>query len=159
MGRPREFDLDEALDRALDVFWRHGYEGATIPHLTKAMGINRPSLYAAFGSKEQLFRNVIHRYRAGPVAYAAEALKEPTARAVTERLFAGFMCGLTNRKNPRGCLLVHGALASGDESASIRQELAAIREELVNAIRDRFKQAVKDGDLPTGTDYAALARY
>src|SRR5262249_59159921 len=90
---------------------------------------------------------------------AGGALKARTARAVTERLFAGFMCGLTNRKIPRGCLLVHGALASGDESASIRQELAAIREELVNAIRDRFKQAVKDGDLPTGTDYAGLARY
>jgi AcrR family transcriptional regulator len=159
MARPREFDLDEALDRALDVFWRHGYEGATIPDLTKAMGINRPSLYAAFGNKEQLFRKVLDRYRAGPAAYAAEALREPTARAVVEQLFERIVSQLGRRNHPRGCLLVQGALACGEEVESVQKELAACREEVVWAIRDRFKRGVKEGDLPAGTDCNALARY
>src|SRR5262245_59406118 len=73
-GRPREFDTDQALDRALEVFWRKGYEGASISELTEAMGINRPSLYAAFGNKEELFRKALDRYVQGPAAYTYEAL-------------------------------------------------------------------------------------
>src|SRR6516162_1074018 len=88
-GRPREFDVDWALDRALEVFWRKGYEGATLPELTRAMGINRPSLYAAFGNKESLFRKVLDRYVERPAAYVRKALNEPTARAVAERLLGG----------------------------------------------------------------------
>ncbi len=68
MGRPRVFDVDEALDRALRVFWRKGYEGASLSDLTKAMRINRPSLYAAFGNKEALFRRALDRYAEGPAA-------------------------------------------------------------------------------------------
>ncbi len=79
-GRPREFDIDQALDAALNVFWRKGYEGATLPDLTRAMGINRPSLYAAFGNKETLFRKSVERYVEGPAAHIVEALEEPTAR-------------------------------------------------------------------------------
>src|SRR3989440_11441871 len=88
-GRPRAFDTDRALDRALQVFWRKGYEGATLSDLTKAVGVNRPSLYAAFGGKEALFRKALDRYLNGPAAYTQEALKEPTARAVVERLLQG----------------------------------------------------------------------
>jgi AcrR family transcriptional regulator len=68
-GRPRSFDTGNALDRAVDVFWRKGYEGASLSDLTRAMGINRPSLYAAFGDKEQLFRKVLDRYDEGPASY------------------------------------------------------------------------------------------
>src|SRR5688572_30677833 len=88
-GRPRKFDPDRALDRALDVFWRKGYEGASLPELTRAMGINRPSMYAAFGNKRALFRKALTRYRRGPAAYVAEALEQPTARGVAERLLRG----------------------------------------------------------------------
>ena len=77
----RQFDADEALDRALEVFWARGYEGATLPELTKAMGINRPSLYAAFGNKEQLFHKALDRYQTGPQSFVNEALEKPTARA------------------------------------------------------------------------------
>src|SRR5215467_4035068 len=100
-GRPREFDTEKALDRALKVFWRKGYEGASLLDLTEAMGINRPSLYAAFGNKEALFRKVLKRYVEGPAAYVLEALKEPTARAVAERLLSGSIDLLADRRNPR----------------------------------------------------------
>src|SRR5438094_9922303 len=106
VGRPRAFDVDEALDQALKVFWRKGYEGTSLPDLTKAMGINRPSLYAAFGNKEELFRKALDRYAEGPAAYAAEALNEPTARAVAELLLEGSVNLLTDPRNPRGCLVV-----------------------------------------------------
>src|SRR5439155_18551737 len=88
-GQPRSFDLDKALDAALQVFWRKGYEGASLSDLTQAMGINRPSLYAAFGDKETLFRKALDRYAEGPAAYVGEALKRPTARTVTEKLLRG----------------------------------------------------------------------
>src|SRR5947199_8755299 len=101
-GRPRSFDVGKAVDRALDVFWRKGYEGASLSDLTKAMRINRPSLYAAFGDKEHLFRRALDRYAAGPAAYACEALKEPTARAVVERLLYSAADAMGDSCNPRG---------------------------------------------------------
>ncbi|MDB5311089.1 MAG: comR [Gemmataceae bacterium] len=159
MGRPRGFDSDEALDRAMEVFWRHGYEGATIPNLTRAMGINRPSLYAAFGNKEELFRKALDRYAAGPTAFAREALAEPTARRVAESLLRGAVRMAADGRNPRGCLLVHGALACGEQAEPVRRELAVRREAGVSAIRERFERAVRENDLPAGTDCAGLARY
>jgi AcrR family transcriptional regulator len=97
MGRPRSFDLNKALDR---VFWRKGYEGTSLSDLTKTMGINRPSLYAAFGDKEALFRKALERYRGGPAAYTQEALNETTARAVVERLLRGAADLTTAPRNP-----------------------------------------------------------
>src|SRR3984893_8054267 len=89
MGRSRSFDIDRALDRALRVFWRKGYEGASLSDLTKAMGVNRPSLYAAFGNKEALFKKAIDRYVEGPGAFVRESLQQPTAKAVAEHMFRG----------------------------------------------------------------------
>src|ERR1700747_2087986 len=86
VGRPRAFDVQHALDQALKVFWRKGYEGASLPDLTRAMGINRPSLYAAFGNKEALFRKALARYDRGPAGYTYKALKQPTARGVGGRV-------------------------------------------------------------------------
>ena len=158
-GRPREFDVDQALDAALEVFWRQGYEGASLPDLTEAMGINRPSLYAAFGNKEGLFRRALDRYAEGPAGYVAGALAEPTARAVAERLLNGTADLVTDRRHPRGCLMVHGALACGEAAQSVRRELAARRAAGQAALRKRFERAVRDGDLPADADPADLARY
>jgi AcrR family transcriptional regulator len=158
-GRPREFDIDQALDRALKVFWRKGYEGATLPDLTRAMGINRPSLYAAFGNKEELFRKALDRYAAGPASHAFVALKEPTARAVVERLWYGAIEMATHPQNPAGCLLVQGALACGDTADAVRRDVAARRAAGVAALRRRFQRAVAEGDLPADANPADLARY
>lgn len=159
VGRPRAFDIDKALDRALEVFWRKGYEGTSLPALTKAMGINRPSLYAAFGNKENLFRKALDRYTEGPAAYVYEALNEPTARAVVERLLRGAVDLLTDPRNPPGCLMVQGALSCGEAADPIRQELASRRAAGMAAIRQRLERARADGDLPAHADPADLARY
>ena len=158
-GRPREFDADQALDRALKVFWRKGYEGASLPDLTRAMRINRPSLYAAFGNKESLFRKVIERYVEGPAGYVRAALDEPTARAVAERLLGGSVDLLTDPRNPRGCLMVQGALACGEAAESIRRELSAHRAAAEVAVRQRFQRTLAEGDLPADADPGDLARY
>src|SRR5919112_6033196 len=105
-GRPREFEPDEALARALEVFWNQGYEGASLGELTAAMGINRPSLYAAFGNKEALFRKALDRYVNERMTFMRSAIEEPTARAVAERLLRGAVDLLGNPRNPRGCLMV-----------------------------------------------------
>jgi AcrR family transcriptional regulator len=158
-GRPREFDADEALDRALEVFWRKGYEGASLPDLTRAMGINRPSLYAAFGNKESLFRKALARYQEGPAAYVQEALDQPTARAVVERLLDGSARKLTDARGPRGCLVVQAALACGEQSEAVRRELITHRAAVQTALRKRFERAAAEGDLSSDVDCADLARY
>ena len=158
-GRPRTFDVDKALDKALHTFWRKGYEGTTLPDLTRAMGINRPSLYAAFGNKEELFRKALDRYAEGPAAHVGAALSAPTARAVVERFLQGTVELLTNPRNPKGCLGVHGALACGDAAESVRGELVARRLATQDALRQRLERAVAEGDLPADADCACLARY
>jgi AcrR family transcriptional regulator len=147
------------LDRALQVFWRKGYEGASLSDLTKAVGVNRPSLYAAFGDKEALFGKVLDRYLNGPAAYTQEALKEATARAVIERLLRGAADLNTASRNPGGCLMVQGALACGEAADSIRKELIASRAAGEAALRRRLQRAKSDGDLPATVNPADLARY
>jgi AcrR family transcriptional regulator len=158
-GRPRSFDKDRALEAALQVFWEKGYEGASLSDLTEAMGINRPSLYAAFGDKEALFRQVLERYERGPVAYMNEALNEPMARSAIERMLKGTVAALTCPQSPHGCLYVQGALACGDESSKMRKELATRRSAGELALRKRLKKAKEDGELPATADPADLARF
>ena len=157
-GRPREFDVDEALERALEVFWRKGYEGASLAELTEAMGINRPSLYAAFGNKEALFRRAFDRYADGPAAYTRDALKAPTAREVAERLLIGAADALTDPCHPPGCLGVMGALTCGEAAESIREELCARRASFEKELTQRLERAKTEADLPADTDCADLAR-
>jgi len=159
IGRPRAFDKDQALDRALDVFWRKGYEGATLCDLTSAMGINPPSLYAAFGNKEGLFRQALDRYWDLQAASRDVALSAPTARAVAEALLRGAAKFLSDPCHPKGCLAVQGALACGADADCVRKELETRRAGNQARIRERLKRAKKEGDLPADSDPAALARY
>ncbi len=158
-GRPRSFDKDRALEAALEVFWEKGYDGASLSDLTEAMGINRPSLYAAFGDKEALFRKVLERYEHGPMAYMAEALQEPTARRAVELMLKGTIAALTRPHAPHGCLLVQGALACGEESNAMREELATRRAAGEVALRKRMKRAKDEGELPASVNPADLSRF
>ena len=156
-GRPRAFDADVALERAMHVFWAKGYEGASLADLTRAMRINRPSLYAAFGNKEQLFGKVLDRYMDGPVAYFAKALAAPKARDVVEEIFFGTARMGDDPRIPAGCLMVQGALACGD--ASVRKEVAGRRAAAEVALCRRLQRAKREGDLPKNADPGDLAGY
>jgi AcrR family transcriptional regulator len=159
-GRPRTFDSDTALDRALEVFWRQGYEGTAISDLTKAMGItNAPSLYNAFGNKEQLFRKALDRYADGPARYIREAFTEPTARAAVAALLHGAADATTDPDHPRGCITVQGALACSPGAEAARDELASRRAAGEAALRERLRQAGRSGELPADSDAEGLARY
>lgn len=159
MGRPREFDAETALDQAMEVFWRHGYEGATIAQLTEAMGINPPSLYACFGNKEGLLKAALDRYTKLRNIWMDEVVAAPTARAVAERMLMGIADKQTDPANPPGCLLVQGGVACGTGSENVPFELAARRAQNEEQLRDRFVRAKAEGDLKESADPAALARY
>jgi AcrR family transcriptional regulator len=159
MGRPREFDAETALDQAMEVFWRHGYEGATIAQLTEAMGINPPSLYACFGNKEGLLKAALDRYTKLRGVWMDEVVAAPTAREVAERMLTGIADKQTDPANPPGCLLVQGGIACGTGSESVPFELAARRAQNEDQLRDRFVRAKAEGDLKKSADPAALARY
>lgn len=154
-GRPRAFDPEQALDAALRVFWQKGYEGTSLTDLTEAMGINRPSLYAAFGNKEELFRRVRTRY--AERATCPRNMQGNTAREAVENFFRA---GIESLVGPEcsGCLLVTSALAGSDESETVRQELCHARNEVARAWEDRFAEAVAAGEkLPAAPE--ELARY
>ena len=158
-GRPREFDAGEALDRALEVFWRKGYEGTSISDLADAMRLNRPSIYAAFGNKEELFRKVLDRYAEGPASSVRKALEAPTARQAVEHVLRAAASVPAHRRRPRGCLLVQGALACSDAAEAVRRELISRRADGETEVRKRLDRAKAEGDLPRSSDPAALARY
>ncbi len=159
VGRPRGFEAGEALDAAMRVFWSEGYEGASLASLTAAMGINRPSLYAAFGDKKGLFLQVLDRYETVAAAYVANALKLPTARAVAEALLRGAAERSTCADSPRGCLFVQGALVASAGAADVAKELSRRRKAGEKALKVRFQRAQAEGDLRRDVDAAGLARY
>src|ERR1700730_1714978 len=158
-GRPRAFDPDAALDHAMHVFWAKGYEGASLSNLTRAMRINRPSLYAAFGNKEQLFGRVLDRYMNGPLAFFQKALAARKARDVIEQIFFGVADMAGDPRAPAGCLVVQGALACGDAGGSVRKGNAARRAAAKAALRRRLQRAKREGDLPKNADPAELSHY
>lgn len=158
-GRPREFCTEAALAEALRVFWAKGYEGASLADLTDAMGITRPSLYAAFGNKEALFHKALDLYEAEKLAYMRAALERPTARGVAEAILRGALEMQTSPDGPKGCLGVIGTMACGAEADSIRGEVIARRASSQAALTERLERAKADGDLPPGVDIGGLTSY
>ena len=158
-GRPRGFCVEDTLDRAMTVFWRHGYEGASMSDLTSAMGINSPSLYACFGSKEGLFRAVLERYEERRKSFMESVLAAPTAAQTAELYLHGIADFAidTSGQNPPGCLLLQSGLSCGD--SDIPDQTARHRAEKEAALCTRFEKARKQGDLPKSASAEALARY
>lgn len=159
MGRHREFDVQEVLDAALDVFWQKGYEGASYADLTSATGVERPGLYSAFGNKESLFKKALERYYDHYLAFFPAALELPTAKEVVECLFFKSLELNTQYPNKTGCLGIQGALACSDSSESVRLTIVEARANGERILRERLERAKEEGDLPDSADCAALASY
>jgi AcrR family transcriptional regulator len=159
-GRPRGFDRAEALHRAMEVFWEHGYDGTSIGELTAAMGIRPPSLYAAFGSKEALFREAVALYEEQEGDPTLRAMGDaPTAAAGVEALLRANVLAYTDSDRPTGCMIVLAATTYTPSTAGIRDFLAEQRRSATAAVRDRFARGQADGDVPPGADIDALAAY
>jgi AcrR family transcriptional regulator len=159
IGRPRGFDADQALDRAIEVFWRQGYEGASLSDLTEAMRINKTSMYKAFGNKRDLFDKALARYAEIDMAYARRALAAPTARQVAETFLRENIKAVTTPGRPPGCFSIQGGLSCGPANADVSATLARARKAGEVAMRDRFRRAMQEGDLAPGNDPDGLARY
>jgi AcrR family transcriptional regulator len=159
MGRPRGFDEDAALEAAMRVFWEKSYEGATIADLTEAMGINRSSMYAAFGDKESVFHRVMERYREARMTYIRQALAQPSLREVVAGLIHGTAEFLSTPGNPRGCLSIQGALACGTDAEHVKLAMIDWRKSGEAALKKRLQQAQSEGELPAGIQPADFARY
>jgi len=158
-GRPREFYIDRAIERAMEVFWRKGYEAASMPDLTCAMGISRPSLYAAFGNKQQLFRHVLDRYASVAATFITTALDKTTLKDVIDGIFRGAVRFLSASNHPRGCLLIQGTPACGDPADPVRREVIARRLATETAIQNRLQQARAQSDLPRTVNPADFAKF
>jgi AcrR family transcriptional regulator len=157
-GRTRSFDRDEALDRAVAVFWEHGYDATSVATLTDAMGIGAPSMYAAFGDKRALFEEVLDRYLTTYGAFTERALaEEPDAHNAVERLLREAARAYTGPGHPRGCLLITAATNCTPQSAAVRDRLRDLRRQGYRALQLKLAAAARAGDLPPGTDTHALA--
>jgi AcrR family transcriptional regulator len=157
-GRPRAFDRDKALAAAMEVFWRKGFEATSISDLTEAMGINPPSLYAAFGDKEQLFLEAAEAYgrrRGDECPYC----DEPTARGAIEKLLTYMARELSANDQPRGCMMAMAAATSANASTRLQKILAEKRTANREHLRARIKQGIADGDVPADADASALADF
>lgn len=156
-GRPRQFDEDAALASAMEVFWKHGYAGASIGTLIAAMGISRATLYASFGDKEQLFKQVMELYEREKSAYMLDALGQPTSRGVAEHLLRATINLRTNTANPKGSMgVVHSnAYAPGDEG--IREYVLEKSRFWRARLLERLEQADREGDIPPTISARGLA--
>ncbi len=159
VGRPLSFDRDAALEKAMYLFWRQGYEATSLSELTEAMGISPPSLYAAFGDKKQLFFAAIERYMDTSES-SPEALRDAaTAREAVEQMLRTAAIQHTQRGCPPGCFLVSGAVNLSSASQDVRDAVVRLRGKAEKALRDRIKRGIEDGELPANTDAAALAAF
>jgi AcrR family transcriptional regulator len=159
-GRPLSFCRDTALESAMHVFWEHGYEAASISDLTSAMGITPPSLYTAFGDKEQLFLEAIERYALGYGSAGARALnEEPSARGAIERWLMEAANELTQPCHPKGCMVVMAATNCSAAAERVQDALLLRRTEAIANVGRRIQGGIDDGELPPDTDAKDLANF
>jgi AcrR family transcriptional regulator len=154
-GRPREFDRTAALEQAMVLFWEHGYEATSMAALTAAIGIGAPSLYATFGSKRELFDEVVQLYSRQHHAFIANALlEEPTLKGGMERMVREAADAYTRPDLPRGCLMISAAVNCS--SPEVQQALRSQRADDLDALERLIRIAIDNGELPAGTDARTL---
>ena len=160
MGRPREFCLHGALEKALEVFWRRGFEGASMAELTAAMGITKPSLYASYGNKEELFRKALDLYDMKYMGFMREALEAATSRQVAAGILLGMVrATAADGEHPPGCMSMNGALACSAAADPIKEETLRRRKVFEGELASRLERAHLEGDLPKDVDPTALAGF
>jgi TetR/AcrR family transcriptional repressor of nem operon len=158
MARPRNFDPDEALDLARDVFWQKGFQGTSLDDITAATGLNKPSLYAAFGDKNALFQKVLDRYHARIVANAERVLKEgPAAREAIERWLTSFVPFCSGIKGSRGCLSVNTAADGAADQKAVRQRIERFNRKLEQLLSNRLRADRAQFSVAFDPDAAAQA--
>jgi TetR/AcrR family transcriptional regulator, copper-responsive repressor len=159
-GRPRLLDRDAGLEIASKLFWEHGYEGTSISELTQAMGVTPPSLYATYGSKEELYRQSLDHAIARDSGRRCEALQgEMTAYEALAFYLHDVVQGISDPAKPRGCMVSTAVLQHSEENESVARDVAARREASIQMIRARFDRAVEEGELPADADTDSLARF
>lgn len=159
-GRPRGFDRATALAKAAETFRHLGYEGASIADLTAAMGITPQSLYAAFSSKADLYREALAQYRATDGAATAEALdaKIDVVDAF-DRILTASARQFSRVGQPRGCMISTATLTCAEENRPVAEYVSGLRAEAITAFQARIERGIAEGDLMAGTDAPALARF
>jgi len=159
-GRPREFDRDQALERAMLAFWRRGYEGTSMADLVQALGIASARIYAAFGSKQDLFREAVQRYEAGDGGFADRAMaQEPRVRDALARVLRDAVATYTDDAHPLGCMVVTAATNCAEENEAVAAWLAEHRRLRTQSLIDRLQRALDEGELRAGTDVQALGDF
>jgi AcrR family transcriptional regulator len=157
-GRPRSFDRGRALERAMHVFWRQGYEATSVSDLTRAMGINPPSLYAAFGDKEQLYLEALGRYQQRRIESMAKWFdEEPTAKAAVRRLLTEAATEPARAGAPRGSMLVFSAMQCSSDA--LQAKLAERRASVRAILKARIDRGLHEGELARSTDTDALVDF
>ncbi|WCP67761.1 TetR/AcrR family transcriptional regulator [Vibrio tubiashii] len=158
-GRPKSFDKEIALEKALDVFWTQGYDGASLKDLTQAMGINKPSMYATFGNKEQLYFQAVEMYKNREGAPFFSALEQPQIRDVIETIFSRTAEAKCSNEKNKGCLMIQSSLACSDESSVVKISALKMRVEFIQLIQNRFERAANDGQLVQNADIQVMTHY
>jgi len=159
-GRPREFDRDQALERAMLAFWRRGYEGTSMADLVQALGIASARIYAAFGSKQDLFREAVQHYEAGDGGFADRAMaQEPRVRDALARVLRDAVATYTDDAHPLGCMVVTAATNCAEENEAVAAWLAEHRRQRTQSLIDRLQRALDEGELRAGTDVQALGDF
>lgn len=160
IGRPKAFDKDRALLAAMRTFWAQGYEGTSIQDLVSATGVNKPSLYATFGCKEEIFRQAVDLYDRVEGRATSQSLSAArTAREAVETMLRSNARAYAVNEDPRGCMIVLSSLLGAPENESVRAFLAANREEGESTLRERLAQGIAEGDLAPSADVRQLAAF
>jgi AcrR family transcriptional regulator len=157
-GRQATFDREEALEVALNLFWRHGYEGVSIAALTQSIGIAAPSLYHAFGSKEELYREVIRRYQ-GMGLSASQIAECSSSFEATRKVLESGIAAVTRSKRPRGCMISNGLLMVSPEHAELGSDIRKERAKLRIALQKQIEKDIRTGVLDNSVNAAGLARF